>query len=173
MSLMLELAIAGLVLQAAPATPPAAPPPPHSAVWSAPMAFATSGVHVRMGSIRMPHIHAGPISHGNRRTLDSSSVAGLLTSLAASPPAVCELAVDMLGNGWGWSGGGGGVNALRDEPSEVAVDRAALQSGGVERRAMDSARRATLLERTQFSSRCRPPGCQSLSRDNPTACAVG
>ncbi len=56
---------------------------------------------------------------------DSAQVSAFFVALAASDPLVCAMAVDQLGNGWGWHGARSGVGSFRDVP---ATTRAALDA---------------------------------------------
>ncbi|MEP6474161.1 MAG: hypothetical protein ABJC74_10590, partial [Gemmatimonadota bacterium] len=70
-------------------------------------ALAIAGAGYAGGSMNHPHSSRG----GGP---DSVQVARFVTGLGASDPAVCEMAVDMLGNHWGWSGRRWSVGVLHD-----------------------------------------------------------
>src|SRR5262249_54295203 len=53
---------------------------------------------------------------------DSAQVARFLNALGAADPVICEMAVDNIGNGWGWHGRRTPVGVLHDRSE---ADRAA------------------------------------------------
>lgn len=110
MTTLLTTLMVGAVLQAAPA-PPA--PPPRPARLAVAGALAMPRVHMRMPRIRAPRL-AMIRARAERPGPDSAQVVALLSHLAAADVAVCELAVDMLGNGWNWGSRWGELSALRD-----------------------------------------------------------
>jgi hypothetical protein len=122
---MLALLVLSMVQGArmAPPAPPAAPSPPPRA-WAMAPAVATHPMPHMPHMPRIPHVRAPRMrmSHpsGGGVPLDSARVGGLLASLAATPPVVCELAVEQLGNGWGWGGGDAAVN-FGTRPGRIAA----------------------------------------------------
>jgi len=67
---------------------------------------------------------------------DSAQVVALLAHLAAADPAVCELAVDMLGNGWNWGSRWGELSALRDARTPASAARLQYSGSVTDRRAL-------------------------------------
>jgi len=80
-------------------------------------------IHVHVPPVHV-HVHV-PNRRSDEPGPDSARVARFLTAIAGSDPMICEMAVNQLGNGWGWRGAGSGLGTFREEP---AAERAALDS---------------------------------------------
>ena len=122
---------AAAVLQAAAAPAPAPAPAPRPARVHAiaPM----PGVAIRMPRIRPPRFSINVRGHRPPGP-DSVRVAALLAALAATEASVCELAVDMLGNGW-W-GHSRDLAGLRDRNRVTDSVRSSYQGEVTDRRAV-------------------------------------
>lgn len=73
-----------------------------------------------------PSPEAGAPAH--RSGPDSTTIAGLLASLAASDPLVCGLAIELLGSGIHWRSGDEGLTDLGDDPEGVPARRRLRES---------------------------------------------
>lgn len=71
-----------------------------------------------------PRISSVWMHDGSRAPLlDSAKTAAFFTALSQTPASICEMAVDNLGNGWGWSDGQLRPNALRDQSRGARSER--------------------------------------------------
>src|SRR5690606_10020656 len=98
-------------------------------------ALAMPRVHMRMPHIRVPRL-AMIRARSERPGPDSAQVVALLAHLAAADPGVCELAVDMLGNGWNWGSRWGEISALRDARTPAREARLRYSGSVTDRRAL-------------------------------------
>lgn len=113
------VAIASLVLGGDAAAQVAAVAPPAAIASARDMARAHGG-----GWARAPRFRR--TINSERTPLDSAYATAFLNALSQSSAVVCEMAVDNLGNGWGWSDGTAGVRSLRDQSEATRAERVAF-----------------------------------------------
>jgi HEAT repeat protein len=112
---------AALVLASEAAAQVAAVAPPAAIASSRDMAAA----RLRSGGwARAPRFRRA--INSDRTPLDSARATAFLNALSQSSAVVCEMAVDNVGNGWGWSDGPSGVRSLRDQSSATRAERVAF-----------------------------------------------
>ena len=97
---------AGLALAATLVAPQAFGQAAQPAPLAVPVVVHVPPVHVNVPPVHV-HVHSNRHSHGSGAGPDSARVAKFLTALAATDPIVCGMAIDQLGNHWGWYGGSG------------------------------------------------------------------
>ena len=102
----------------------------------------------------MPGIgHSSPDRHPGSGP-DSARVSRFLQALGASDPLVCDMAVEGLGNRWGWHNGGTEIGVLRERSVADAARRASMGSPITDRRPVPPLA-AALTE----SNTCVPAPC--------------
>ena len=65
---------------------------------------------------------------GDSKGPDSAQVARFLTALGSADPVICEMAVDNIGNGWGWHSRRAAVGVLHDRSQAERAARNAFSN---------------------------------------------